>query len=225
MANETVFTPEFRLSYPWLWEPRKKDINGKELSPEDWTYECQGIFLKPEDMSEEDKAAWGEVVRIALQAKYDMWEESMPGHPQYDPNYPEGFQTFRKDGDAENRKNEKKKKPIDPNIVNKVLVTMKSKKFPVGICKINPGNAPTKILDPAEIYAGCYCIAEVTCYAFEKPFNGIRLGLRNIMKVRDGQPLGRSADPVARFTEQSKAAKPAHLKVADNSSEMVTTGV
>lgn len=42
-----------------------------------------------------------------------------------------------------------------------------------------------------EIYPGCYARASVVAYAYEKAGNcGVAFGLRNIQKLRDGDPLG-----------------------------------
>lgn len=45
------------------------------------------------------------------------------------------------------------------------------------------------ILDKTEIYSGCYIMASVNFYPFNKRSNGIACGLNNIMKVKDGPPL------------------------------------
>ena len=50
------------------------------------------------------------------------------------------------------------------------------------------------ILDPNELYSGCYGRASITFYAFNQNGNkGIACGLQNIQKLADGEPLsGRS---------------------------------
>lgn len=50
------------------------------------------------------------------------------------------------------------------------------------------------ILDPNELYSGCYGRASITFYAFNQNGNkGIACGLQNIQKLSDGEPLsGRS---------------------------------
>lgn len=46
------------------------------------------------------------------------------------------------------------------------------------------------ILEQSEFYSGCYCIASVTAFAYDKNGNkGVNFGLANVMKVRDGEPL------------------------------------
>ena len=47
------------------------------------------------------------------------------------------------------------------------------------------------ILDPDEVYSGCYCNVSVNFYAFSVDGNkGIACGLGNIQKVKDGERLG-----------------------------------
>jgi len=50
------------------------------------------------------------------------------------------------------------------------------------------------ILDPSELYSGCFGRASITFYAFNQNGNkGIACGLQNLQKLSDGEPLsGRS---------------------------------
>lgn len=61
-------------------------------------------------------------------------------------------------------------------------------------CKTKPGilyKNGQPIIDSTEFYSGCYGHASVTFYAFNSNGNkGIACGLNNLMKTRDGEPLG-----------------------------------
>ena len=61
-------------------------------------------------------------------------------------------------------------------------------------CKTKPGIVDEKcnpIMDSTEFYSGCYGHASITFYAFNSNGNkGIACGLNNLMKVKDGEPLG-----------------------------------
>ena len=47
------------------------------------------------------------------------------------------------------------------------------------------------IIDPNEVYSGCYGRASINFYAFNSNGNkGIACGLNNIQKLLDGEPLG-----------------------------------
>lgn len=59
-----------------------------------------------------------------------------------------------------------------------------------------------EILEPAEFYAGCYARATLSVYAYEKLGNaGISFGLQNIMKIKDGKPLGGKKNAKDDFAE------------------------
>jgi hypothetical protein len=60
--------------------------------------------------------------------------------------------------------------------------------------KTKPGvvdSSVQPILDPEEIYAGCYVRASLNAYAYEKAGNrGVSFGLNNIQKTREGERFG-----------------------------------
>jgi hypothetical protein len=48
-----------------------------------------------------------------------------------------------------------------------------------------------EILDPAEIYSGCWCRAQVEAFAYDTTMNkGVAFGLTAIQKLRDDQSMG-----------------------------------
>jgi hypothetical protein len=61
-------------------------------------------------------------------------------------------------------------------------------------CKQKPGLVDKDlqaILDPADLYSGCYVRAAINAYPFNKKGNiGIAFGLNNIQKLADGEALG-----------------------------------
>jgi len=98
-----------------------------------------------------------------------------------------------RDGDAE--------RPDDENYAGKMFVNAN--------CKTKPGlieKNGMEIIDTTEFYSGCYGKASVTFYAFNSNGNkGIACGLNNIMKTRDGEPLGgrsRAVDDFANDIEE-----------------------
>lgn len=64
------------------------------------------------------------------------------------------------------------------------------------------------IIDSTEFYSGCYGHASITFYAFNSNGNrGIACGLNNLMKTRDGAPLGggaRAEDDFAEILSQNE---------------------
>nr|WP_304031572.1 DUF2815 family protein [Ruminococcus bromii] len=98
-----------------------------------------------------------------------------------------------RDGDVE--------RPDDENYAGKMFVNAN--------CKTKPGlieKNGMEIIDATEFYSGCYGKASVTFYAFNSNGNkGIACGLNNIMKTRDGEPLGgrsRAVDDFANDIEE-----------------------
>lgn len=77
-----------------------------------------------------------------------------------------------KDGDEKNLDDYK----------GKVVVEARTKQKP-GVVDKNR----EEILDLNEVYAGCYCRATLTVYAYDKAGNkGVSFGLQNVQKVKDG---------------------------------------
>ena len=201
--QETVLTPVFRGSYPYLFKPRTKDAQQKPL--EKVSYEVQGIFdvtmtdkgFDTSRLSPEDKVLWTAMIDLAKRVKAAKWGNTTP--PEY--------QSPIKSGDAMNAKLVAKGKEASEAYKGKTIINFKSKEFPVGIVKINPGGAPQPILDEKELYAGCYMQAEVTAFTYDYGKPGVSFGLNNVMKVRDGKPLAAQRDPVAAFASISANAK------------------
>lgn len=61
------------------------------------------------------------------------------------------------------------------------------------------------ITDERDIYSGCYAKASISAYPFnyENTKRGITFGLENILKIRDGEPLGgAAASPDSDFADE-----------------------
>lgn len=81
-----------------------------------------------------------------------------------------------------------------PEYEDCTLATMGTK---YAVTVLNPAKKPIPTAQlEAEVYGGCYCIAQVNAYAWEYTEKGkvmkrgVSLGLMNLMKVRDGERLG-----------------------------------
>lgn len=78
--------------------------------------------------------------------------------------------------------------------------------------KEKPGlvdQARKDIVNPNDFYAGCYARATVDAYYYDNKGNqGIALGLKNIQKVRDGEPLGNRRKPTDDFDAIAPAPGP-----------------
>lgn len=58
-----------------------------------------------------------------------------------------------------------------------------------------------QITDESQVYSGCWCRVSVNFYAYPKGNIGIAVGLNNIQKVRDGEPLGGRSSADADFDD------------------------
>lgn len=98
---------------------------------------------------------------------------------------PAKLHTPLKDGDEE--------KPDDPAYANSYYFNCSSKNQPAVVDR-----ALQPIIDPTEVYSGCYGRVNVNFYAYN--FNGVKgvaAGLNSVQKLEDGQPLGGTAPSVA----------------------------
>lgn len=55
------------------------------------------------------------------------------------------------------------------------------------------------IIDPGEIYAGCWVRVSLGSYPYTFKGNGVGFGLNNVQKVDDGEPLGGASTPADDF--------------------------
>jgi hypothetical protein len=81
-------------------------------------------------------------------------------------------------------------RPDDDAYVGHYFINASSKSKPGVVDKdLNP------VLDQEEVYSGCYARVSVNFYPFEASGNrGVAVGLNNVQKLKDGEPLaGKSA--------------------------------
>lgn len=120
-------------------------------------YSIQMLFPKDADLTEMKKAA--------NKAAINKWGADKT-------EWPENRRSPFKDGNKKKLENYKDmivveaRTKLKPGIVDKDL---------------------NEILDVKEVYAGCWCRATLTCYAYEQGENaGVSFGLQNVQKVKDG---------------------------------------
>lgn len=168
MAN--INTPEFRVSYPNVFKPKRNDLNGKD------EYSIVALFKKGQDLTALKAAAQKAIV--------DKWGPDKAKWPQ---NLRTPF-----------RLQEERAKEVDGKRVlpagheeGAIFLNLKSSQRP-GVVDQNVQD----ILDESQFYAGCYARASSNAYAYDQKGNrGVSFGLGNIQKMRDGEPLGNRAKP------------------------------
>ena len=165
VVNPTkVITGVSRLSYCSVTEKKATVEGGVEK------YSTSIIIPKSD-------AATIEKINKAIEAAYKEGEAKLRGNGKTVPALASIHVPLR-DGDVE--------KADDPAYKDSYFLNASSISA-VGIvdAALNP------ILDPNEIYSGCYCKVSISFYAYNKNgAKGIAVGLNNIMKVKDGDRLG-----------------------------------
>lgn len=178
-----IVTPVFRLSYPHLFEKHYNELGKRDQ------YDLVMLFDK------KDKAALKEMYDLmAKTAKFKFGVNT------------KGLKNPFKDGDtAENQAGELIKEK-NPSYEGMMVLSSWSKNQP-GV--VNHKNQI--ILDHDEVYGGCYCKAQLNCYAYETGGNrGVSFGLLHVQKIKDGAPFGsrtRPEDAFAPVAGQESAAE------------------
>lgn len=162
-ASLTKITPEFRVSFPNVFQAKLNDLSGKE------EYSLVALFPKGADLT-----VLKEMAQAAAKAK---WPKGLPAN----------FRSpFRKQDEREkvNEENGEKYMP-DGYVKGAIFMNLKSQRQP-GI--VDQNRQP--IISAEDFYAGCWARASITCYAYDQKGNrGVSFGLSNLQKVRDGEPF------------------------------------
>jgi len=115
----------------------------------------------------DQNADMNDLKRVITNVAKEKWGDKLP----------EGFRSPLRQGNVD--------RVGKDEYVDKVFINVKTQYKP-GI--VNHNVEP--IMDPTEIYSGCYGKATVTAYAYDKMGNrGVSLSLQNIQKTRDGEPI------------------------------------
>ena len=175
MKNEMqltkVVTGLVRFSYLNIWQPRAVSEG------QDPKYSASIIIPKS------DKKTLKKIKAAIEHAKEQGKNSKFKG------KIPAGLKTPLRDGDEE--------RPDDEAYENSYFINANSNTAP-GIVDINCN----KIMDQEEVYSGCYGRVSVNFYPFNTNGNkGIACGLNNIMKVKDGEPLGGRNAPEVDFND------------------------
>lgn len=91
-----------------------------------------------------------------------------------------------KDADKDTNQDGEVFAEIWPETAGHYIINVSCKNKPQVVdAELNP------ILDPSEVYSGCYGRASINFFAYNNNGNkGISAGLNNVQKLEDGEPLG-----------------------------------
>ena len=125
-------------------------------------------------------------IKAAIEAAYKEGESKLKGNSKSVPPLT-AIKTPLRDGDTE--------RPDDPAYKDSYFLNANSSTAP-GI--VDADCQP--ILQRSEVYSGVYGRASINFYAFNTNGNrGIAVGLNNLQKIRDGEPLGGKASAESDF--------------------------
>lgn len=194
IKNGRILTPEARLSFPAIWEPKDKIEKAKGRE-----YSCNLLFPKGADLSALRKLAFDTVV-----AKFG------PDKGKWAPNLRVDWKTYLsrdgKDGWPFRDGDMVEYDGYAGNVFIKAGRAEKDGRPLVVAANLDP------IIDQAEIYAGCYVRALLSCYAWHNAaFNtkGFSFALQGIQKIRDGEPFGARRATIDDFEPYEAASEAA----------------
>ncbi|HEN0920884.1 TPA: DUF2815 family protein [Streptococcus agalactiae] len=177
--TKVITGPKTRWSYANVWDP--KSINGG--TPK---YSVSLIIPKSDTKTVTK-------IEAAIKAAYEEGESKLKGNGKSVPAL-KSIKTPLRDGDLE--------RPDDEAYKDSYFINANSIAAP-GIVDANR----EEIIDRSEVYSGVYGRASINFYAFNSNGNkGIAVGLNNLQKISDGEPLGgksRAEDDFADYDEDT----------------------
>ncbi|MDE2019165.1 MAG: DUF2815 family protein [Patescibacteria group bacterium] len=175
-----VTTPEFRVSFPAVFAPRKINQNDPNEKPK---YSVQMLFrvkatAKSQELGEKvvDIEPLRAAVRQLLTDKFGADRTQWPTNMRLP--FRLGTEPEKKDKDG-----------YGEGIIFCGASSTQNK--PGLVDSVGDGTGkPRVIIDPNEFYGGCYARATINAYWYDRAGNkGVSFGLMNIQKLRDGQPF------------------------------------
>lgn len=172
IEKKKVITHEFRLSFPSLFTPKAFDDKQDAKYSAVMLFDAKVDLAKP-SLNKQGAPRGVSMKHAAFNAAVEKWGPKE--------RWPKNLRMPFRDGNE---------KSDTPGYENTIFVTASSKNPPGIVDK-----QLRKILNEGDIYAGCYCCAEIIAFAYDKAGNkGVGFSLQNIQKLRDGEAFsGRKA--------------------------------
>lgn len=173
-----LITPKFRASYVFLFEPQQNKNEDGSIKKE---YTVTAIFPKGTDLTPLKQAATNAII-----AEFGTDQSKWPANLR---------SPFRKCKERWTNEGGKQVIPGGYEDGDATFMTFKAGE------KYRPGVVDAQvqdIIEPRVLYSGCYARASVEAFFYGKDpkktrgNRGVSFGLRNIQKLEDGEPLGRS---------------------------------
>ena len=167
LGKNQVVTGEVRFSFVNVFEP-------KAMKEGDTPKYSLTIIVPKSDTKTI------EAIKTAIQAAAEMGAQKHFGG-----RVPTNVNHTFKDGDTETNDMGDLQKEKYPEYANSYYMRLSTKFAP----KVLDANR-NEILDPTEVYSGCYGKVSLTCFAYSGDGKrGVSACLNNVMKTRDGEPL------------------------------------
>lgn len=182
----SLFTPKARIMWPRLFTPRKNK-RGED------SYECDLVFT-PEAQATPEFEAMRQAYATLAQETFGARLQGLLAAEKFIKPFWPGKRKINEDGT-----------PMAGYGAADIYITVKSKQKPQVVQRVGTGFEP--IVDPAEVYAGCWVICSVSPWAFDNESKGVSFGLLNVLKIADDTPL-QSGGRVDAATEFAKLALP-----------------
>lgn len=172
-AATLVITGKSRFCYLNAWEPRAKEGSDKKV------YSVTLVFPKSDTETFKN-------VTNAIQEAYENGTDTLKGNGKNVPAI-DAIKTPLRDGDEE--------RPDDEIFAGCWFINATSMYKPGVVDKdLNV------IVDPDDLYSGCYGRAQISFYAYNRQGNkGIACGLRNLQKLENGEKLGGATSAIEAF--------------------------
>ena len=183
--KEKILTPEFRVSFPAIFEPRAAQPGDKAK------YGVTMLFRVTE--TAESKRLGEKVVDIApLKDAVRLVAEQKFGTDRT--KWPKLKLPFRSTAQEEDAA--KKNQPgYDTGVIFAMASCPGTNARPgIVYSHAGPDGRPAPLTIPSDFYGGCYARATINPYYWEyMGKQGISFGLQNVQKLRDGEPFGSRA--------------------------------
>lgn len=169
--NRKITTPEFRASFPWVFEPQPP-MEGSQGEPK---YSVVMLFSPAAQKTAEYKR----MEQLAHAAAKDKFGDKLK---------PDGNGWYKVNGKAiRHPLRSGDEKPDLEGYGDGVMFATASSKMQPGLVDASAVNRIiSKDVGPNGFYAGCVARATITAYGYDKAGNiGVAFGLQNLQKLRD----------------------------------------
>lgn len=188
LMGESALTPEFRVSFPYVFTGQPKDKKKDGATVTVMKYSVMMLFPKDADLT-----VLATLVNNVMAKKFGEDKTKWP--------------KIRKPFRDQAEKVEKYK-GYEAGAVFAAATT----ETKPGVLDVTG----KRIVEPSEFYAGCYAMATIRAFYYKNTGNeGIAFGLSNIMKTRDGENISGRASAEEEFKAvvgQGATPSPAALK-------------